>query len=453
MDSFHLLYNPLILPFMVQFVSSAGGLESFEWLIKSPYPVCASIRGRARLNRENVLIEKVSLSLRTLMDGAAIDNLSDQILHSLHEPLTMLSENTICERLDKVFDRWSRDYSFENLAAVSLPVGGQHEKIEHLTISFWRSWCTITVPAGHSRGALSINADFVCPSNEKGAFMIHQKGSFLSAALKGLHIGEKSEELDKSFLKSSLPVSMLYLIGFDREPEVTFVSGEQEDTKYSFLEHKSLSAHFFKIFRTMSLTLRQGGESRSIKAYLLFMDQRGIALLSRNPFPDQYPFELELQGTPAHNFSIHSLQRRHVRADVDCYQMNFERFLPEKSFESLAKFWGNEKRENVRVDRVVPLEVELSKHKRFYAITDNISLKGMRIVHRHAIPPGVHLNCRIRLGGLEGDITVRGVMIWKEALMSGLNITGIGFISMDSSVQRRLLRYLEREIIAELMDA
>jgi hypothetical protein len=400
------------------------------------------------VKRENVTC---AAQCKSLVVGAVIDNLPDQAKNNLKEPLGILSENAVCERLDRVFEHWSREYFFENLATITLPGGGHEGEAISSPVSFWHCMCAITVPAQPGREAFSVSGDFICASNDKGAFTIHQKGAFLSAALKGFHLGDQSEGMRNSFLNSSFPASMLYLIGFDGDPEPTFIPHDGGDTSGSFLEHKSLSAHFFKIFRSVSLMLKKGGELFPTRVYLLFMDQRGIALLSSNPFPDQFPFELELQGPIVQTFSIDSLQRKHIRDNVDFYHMNFERFLPEKSFESLSLIWGSERRENVRIDRVVPLEVELSKHKRFYAITDNISLRGMRILHRHTIPPGVHVNCRIRLGGDEGDIMTKGLMVWKKSLMSGLNITGISFIAMERGVTRRLLRYLEREIIAELM--
>jgi hypothetical protein len=374
--------------------------------------------------------------------GAAVDTLPHEIIRALAEPFPVLGETPLCERLDRLFERWSRDYAFSHLASISLFPGSQKEAVVH----FWHACCELQL-AHRSGSSIMAGSSFIGPSDDRGAFSINRKAAFLSAAVRELKAGCEG---GGNGLPQSAP---LFLTAFPAaSSSIRFFPSHQAQEGPSFLNFRPLSADFVRIYKMEPIILAGEKKEQYYRVYLLTADQKGFSLLSAKPFPDKFPLEMTLGSDQSMRFVIDSIQKKQIYQSVEFCHVNFERFLPSKIFDSLKEHCGNERREHVRLERSLPVEIELSKHKRLYAITDNISVIGARIVHTHAIPPGIYLGCRVRLGGDLGDISFRGLLVWKKNLMTNLNMAGIKFIKIEDNDKNRLMNYLQREIIRDLLE-
>ncbi len=374
--------------------------------------------------------------------GGIIDRLPKETLQGLAKPLHALNEGCISERLDRFFVRWSRSYAFHHLATLKIKAHEEREAVIH----YWRARCTLNL-THESEETFQVSSSFIGPADERGSFSVNRKAAFLSTALRHLNAGGGEE----CYVASSQPSSPLFLTGFPAHSRaIQFLSSASEHESFPFLEFRPLSNDFVRIYRMEPLILRHEGSEQRHFAYMLTADQRGFVLLSAKPFPDKFPFEMTLGTSPAMSFIVDSVQRRKIGITTEFCHVNFDRFLPSKTFLLLKERWGNERRENIRLERSLPMEIELSRHKRLYAITDNISVIGARIVHTHAIPPGVYFTCRVRLGDDLGDISFKGLLVWKKNLMTNLNMAGIKFFRIEENDRRRLIHYIQREIVGAL---
>lgn len=296
----------------------------------------------------------------------------------------------------------------------------------------------------------------ICAADENGAFLLNHKASFLTTALKEFGVGSDDASIRNSYLSFSPSVSVLYLTGFDTTlQQIAVVEKKPGNPVFSFLEYSPISDLFIRVYRVESMTiLREDGEpSKCVDVYLLTLDHRGIAFLSFENFSRDAVFDFRLASQPSLKFEVDSVQKTELLGGVFFYYMNFDHFLSEKIINTLKHNWGNEKRASVRSQKILPVKITLSRYKSLYALTDDISIYGMRIVHKHAIPPGIHFDCQIRLASVHGDINLKSVLVWKKALMSTLNITGVKFLENDPRDLKRLRDYLESEIVTEFKSA
>jgi len=372
-------------------------------------------------------------------------------------PLQALDEPSVCERLDSVFGReWEQKSSCARCVTFTFPCSAEGNGAGNVTLHFWRTKCMLNMPVEGSRSTLKVTGEHLCAADERGAFLLNHRASFLTAALKGLGVGSDDSTVRNSYLSLSPSVSVLYLTGFDASVDRIAIAERESDAHaFSFLEYRPISDYFIRVYRIepISITREDGEGCRSMSVYLLTLDHRGMALLAAGNLPDNVAFEVRLESHPSLTFAVDSVQRTALPSGVSFYYLNFDHFLSEKKVNMLKQCWGYEKRASVRLQRVLPVRISLSRYKKLYALTDDISCHGMRVVHKHAIPPGMHFECRIRLATVYGDVDLKSELVWKKTLMSTLNITGVKFIRSDSRELGRLRDYLESEIISDLKAA
>ncbi|MHC9541929.1 MAG: PilZ domain-containing protein [Vulcanimicrobiota bacterium] len=366
-----------------------------------------------------------------------------------------LDEPTVYERLDRVFGReWAHSFSCARCATFTFPVEGN--AAGNVSLHFWRTKCVLDVPIQGAGTALKVAGDYICAADEYGAFLLNHKASFLTTALKELGVGSDDALIRNSYLSFSPSVSVLYLTGFDTNlQQAVVVEKKPGNPVFSFLEYSPISDLFVRVYRVESMTiLSEDGEcSKSVDVYLLTLDHRGIAFLSFENFSRDAVFDFRLASQPSLKFEVDSVEKTELLGGVFFYYMNFDHFLSEKIINTLKQNWGNERRASVRIQKILPVKITLSRYKSLYALTDDISIRGMRIVHKHAIPPGIHFDCQIRLASVFGDINLKSVPVWKKTLMSTLNITGVEFLENDPGDLKRLRDYLESEIVTDFKSA
>ncbi|GEM_PF-2269776 len=368
-----------------------------------------------------------------------------------------LDESTVCERLDAVFGReWNHKTSYVRCATFVFPGAVGENGTDKVSLHFWRTKCDLDIPLQDGKNVLNVTGDHMCTSDEHGAFLLNHKASFLTTALRELGVGSDDARIMNSYLSHSPSVSVLYLTGFDTTlRKIAIVERKSDLPVFSFLEFRSISDLLLRVYRIESMMLIGEGEDccQHMNVYLLTLDHRGIALLSEEDLPLDAAFEIRLDSYPSLALAVDSVQKTSLTCGVSFYYLNFDHFLSEKTINILRSRWGNERRAQVRIQRTLPVKIALSRYKSLHALTSDISLSGMRIVHKHSIPPGMHFDCQVRLATVHGDIELKSMLVWKKTLMSTLNITGVQFIQHNTEELQRLRDYLESEIVKELRTA
>lgn len=366
-----------------------------------------------------------------------------------------LDESTVYERLDRVFGReWDHKFSYARCVTFTFPVEGN--SASKVSLHFWRTKCILNVPIQGAQTALKVTGSHMYAADERGAFLLNHKASFLTTALKELGVGSEDASIRNSYLSLSPSVSVLYLTGFDTNlQQVAVVEKKPGNPVFSFLEYSPISDLFIRLYRIELMTiLRKDGEClKSVNVYLLTLDHRGVALLSFESFSQDATFDFRLESQPSIKFEVDSVEKTELLGGLFFYYMNFDHFLSEKIINNMMHNWGNEKRASARIQKMLPVKINLSRYKSLYAFNDDISICGMRIIHKHAIPTGMHFDCQIRLASIFGDINLKSVTVWKKTLMSTLNITGVKFLENDPGELKRLRDYLESEIVTDFKSA
>lgn len=357
------------------------------------------------------------------------------------------------ERLDAVFGReWDRRFSGARCATFTFPCAAENNADGKVSLHFWRTECVLDFPAEQDKTSLKVAGSHMCAADEHGAFLLNHKASFLTAAIRELGVGSEDASVRNSYLSLSPSVSVLYMTGFDSSlQQIAVVEKKKGGSGFSFLEYSPISDLFVRVYRVESMEmLKEDGEFlKCVDVYLLTLDHRGIAFLSFENFSQDSVYDFRLKSQPSLKFEVDSVEKKELFSGVFFYYMNFDRFLSEKTINNLKHSWGDERRASVRCQKIMPVRITLNRNKSLYALTDDISIYGMRIVHKHAIPPGIHFDCQIRLASLYGDINLKSVPVWKKTLMSTLNITGVRFLDNDPVEMKRLKDYLESEIVKD----
>ena len=128
---------------------------------------------------------------------------------------------------------------------------------------------------------------------------------------------------------------------------------------------------------------------------------------------------------------------------------------PLKSVNAIKEFMEKHseegKRRAYRLDRVLPVELEIEDHtERFNTLTMDLSTVGMRISNPFPLPYDKKITLKLLLDFEETPVHLGAKVIWQRETSYDQHIIGIEFTDVHSEDKGRINLYIDRAISGEL---
>ncbi|MFH1452957.1 MAG: PilZ domain-containing protein [Armatimonadota bacterium] len=211
-------------------------------------------------------------------------------------------------------------------------------------------------------------------------------------------------------------------------------------------ERKKISLH-----KTFNCELHLQGEVKNCFIYIEDISATGMQVHSDFSFPGDIEFSLIIRADEALNLTVKKIWQKELLGGVYITGMEFSNITNETR-EKLERFTDRfspeGKRKSYRLNKVLAIEMTIGEEKKkFYALTQNLSGKGMRIMHDDPIPKDTNIDLRILLSFDDPPVNIKTRIAWTKKTQFDNYLIGMEFSEISEEDTKKIRAFVDKNFI------
>lgn len=197
-----------------------------------------------------------------------------------------------------------------------------------------------------------------------------------------------------------------------------------------------------------------------IVLFVLDISRKGIKLLTDYFLPpENTSFKITLILNEPLTLTGKAVWRKSLWHGMNFYGLRFSGKVSEK-LEGLNRYLEGyeveDRRDSFRLNQVLPIEMTIAgKPRKFYALTHDLSISGMKMINNFSLPEKLLIPCGISLGFEKAPLETLAEVVWKRELRRGTFAHGLKFSWIKEGDEEILKAFIEgniSEALAEVIE-
>lgn len=232
---------------------------------------------------------------------------------------------------------------------------------------------------------------------------------------------------------------------------MTVINNNNTSEERRTLERKKLNLN--KIFKS---EITFNNQTTNCFVYIVDVSEGGMKIHVDFPLPDNIEFKIKFYLDEPLEVTAKMIWQKTLVGGMNVAGISFVTISDddkEKINRFIFKYSPEGKRKSFRLNRVLAVETTTEGlEEKFYALTYDMSPKGMRISTEQDLEEAKEYDFRILLDFDKPPISVKGKIVWLKENFSGNNSIGIEFLNISDENAARINNFIEAVFSGKLDD-